>query len=152
MARLFAAKTATVGLMTGAYHATLSTIKVVDGVKDGRDYWYFAIEFEVEHIDGETKANRFCQNVFPTYSRRVEVSDGVWEEQPVYNLVGHLLELAREHNPSIPEEIDDEPKNLARLIGQWLADIKFRLDVFPKLDDQSQTTPYWDCRAVEVVK
>ena len=152
MARLFAKKTATVGIVVGDYIGTVDSVKVVKGAKDGRDFWYFAVEFTVEHVEGQTKANRLYQNVFPTYSRKVEVSEGVWEEQPVYNLVGHLLELAREHNPSIPEEIDDEPENLARLIQDWLCDIKFKLRVFPHLDEQSQSTPYWDCHALEVVK
>lgn len=144
--RILAKKTATVGIVGGKYNASVKSVVWTPTDTSG----YFVVHFEVHNVEGKTYAKAFRQNVFPTWTRRVEVDRDAYGE-PIYeyveapNLLGELLELARVGCGSIPEEIeDDDPKRLARTLTEFLQDVEYKLTLVETLTEQGEKTPYFE--------
>lgn len=144
--RIISRKQATVGIVGGKYNASVRSVVWTPTDNGG----YFVVNFDVHNVDGKTYAKSFRQNVFPTWTRRVEVGKDAYNE-PIYeyveapNLLGELLELAQSVNSNIPDDIDDDdPKRLSQTLTTFLQDVEYRLTLVESLSEQGEKTPYYE--------
>lgn len=143
--RIISRKQATIGIVGGKYNASVRSVVWTPTDNGG----YFAVYFDVHNVDGKTYAKTYRQNVFPTWTRRVEVGRDAYDE-PIYeyvevpNLLGELLELAQSVNSNIPDDIDDDPKKVAQMLTTFLQDVEYKITLVESLSEQGEKTPYYE--------